>query len=171
MKGKLIIAFTFIGVFLVGFYVNANYVKPSSNTHKTVEIKKDEMNPEAGMNLGAFSVSMNVKDLATSIEFYEKLGFAQFGGGVEMNYVIMKHGTTLIGLFQGMFEGNILTFNPGWDENAQNLENFTDVREIQSKLNEMGIETGAEIDPSTSGPASIILTDPDGNTIFVDQHR
>ena len=172
MKGKAIIAIAFIGIFLVGFYVSANYNTPPNNNEDTPKsFKKDEINTKEELNLGTFSVSMNVKDLATSIAFYEKLGFEQFGGGTEMNYVIMKNGTTLIGLFQGMFEGNILTFNPGWDENAQNLESFKDVREIQTILDKKDIETGDKIDPATSGPASLILTDPDGNTIFIDQHR
>jgi catechol 2,3-dioxygenase-like lactoylglutathione lyase family enzyme len=123
------------------------------------------------MKLGAFSVSLAVKDLQVSKEFYEKLGFSVFGGNEEMNYLIMKNGNSLIGLFQGMFEGNILTFNPGWDENAAELETFDDVREIQASLKKDNIELIREADPVTSGPESITLIDPDGNAILIDQHR
>ena len=123
------------------------------------------------MKLGAFSASLSVKDLQTSKEFYEKLGFRQFAGAMEMNYLIMKNGNALIGLFQGMFEGNILTFNPGWDENAKNLEEFDDVREIQKTLKSKGVNFNAEADETTDGPASFVITDPDGNTILIDQHR
>jgi catechol 2,3-dioxygenase-like lactoylglutathione lyase family enzyme len=123
------------------------------------------------MKLGAFSVSLAVKDLQVSKEFYEKLGFSVFAGNEEMNYLIMKNGNSLIGLFQGMFEGNILTFNPGWDENAAELETFDDVREIQASLKKDNIELIREADPVTSGPASITLIDPDGNAILIDQHR
>ena len=122
------------------------------------------------MNLGAFSVSLSVKDLTISKEFYEKLGFKVFGGQLDMNYLIMKNGTTLIGLFQGMFENNILTFNPGWDENANSLEKFDDVRVIQQKLKTEGIAIDKEADKTTKGPESIILIDPDGNSILIDQH-
>ncbi|NGX85014.1 VOC family protein [Aequorivita sp. KMM 9714] len=123
------------------------------------------------MKLGAFSVSLNVKDLRVSKQFYENLGFKVFGGSMEHNYLIMKNGNALIGIFQGMFEGNILTFNPGWDENAQNLESFDDVREIQKSLKQSGVELSTEADENTSGPASITLSDPDGNIILIDQHR
>jgi len=123
------------------------------------------------MKLGAFSVSLSVKDLSISKEFYEKLGFSVFGGDEKMNYLIMKNGNSLIGLFQGMFEGNILTFNPGWDENASPLDEFDDVREIQASLKKDNVELTSEADPVTSGPASITLIDPDGNAILIDQHR
>ena len=123
------------------------------------------------MKLGAFSVSLNVKDITASKQFYENLGFSVFAGGMEQNYLIMKNGNSLIGLFQGMFEGNILTFNPGWDENAKNLEMFDDVREIQQQLKSKGIELTTVADEETSGPASIMTTDPDGNVILFDQHR
>lgn len=123
------------------------------------------------MKLGAFSVSLSVKDLSVSKEFYEKLGFSVFGGDDKMNYLIMKNGNSLIGLFQGMFEGNILTFNPGWDENAAALDEFDDVREIQASLKKDHVELIREADPVTSGPASITLIDPDGNAILIDQHR
>lgn len=123
------------------------------------------------MKLGAFSISINVKDLKTSKEFYEKLGFKAFGGSMEQHYLIMKNENALIGLFQGMFEGNILTFNPGWDENAQNLEEFDDVREIQKSLKSNEINLISEADENSNGPGSIMLTDPDGNMILIDQHR
>ena len=123
------------------------------------------------MKLGVFSLSLSVKDLAKSKEFYEKLGFSSMGGSMENNYLIMKNGSTLIGLFQAMFDGNMLTFNPGWDENAQNLEEFDDVREIQKKLKESGVELDKTADESTTGPEHIFLKDPDGNMILIDQHR
>ncbi|MEG1589617.1 VOC family protein [Chryseobacterium sp.] len=123
------------------------------------------------MKLGVFSLSLSVKDLAKSKEFYEKLGFSAMGGGMENNYLIMKNGSTLIGLFQAMFDGNMLTFNPGWDENAQNLEEFDDVREIQKKLKESGVDLDKTADETTSGPEHIFLKDPDGNMILIDQHR
>jgi len=123
------------------------------------------------MKVGAFSNSLNVKDLNASKEFYEKLGFTVFGGSMEMNYLIMKNGDALIGLFQGMFEGNIMTFNPGWDQSAQNLDEFDDVRDIQKKLKADGLDAGIDIDPDSKGPANFMITDPDGNVIYFDQHR
>jgi lactoylglutathione lyase len=123
------------------------------------------------MKLGAFSISLSVKDLQKSRDFYEKLGFTMMAGNTEQNYLIMKNGSTLIGLFQAMFDGNMLTFNPGWDENAQNLESFDDVRTIQRHLKENGVEIDREADESTSGPEHIYLKDPDGNMILIDQHR
>ena len=123
------------------------------------------------MKLGAFSISLNVKDLNASKEFYENLGFTVFAGKPEMNYYIMKNGNALIGLFQGMFEKNIITFNPGWDESANMLESFDDVREIQKDLKSKGVVLDTEADESTTGPASIVLTDPDGNPVLIDQHR
>lgn len=123
------------------------------------------------MKLGAFSVSLSVKDIYASKEFYEKLGFAVFAGDISKNYLIMKNEHTLIGLFQGMFENNILTFNPGWDENAQNMDVFDDVRAIQRQLKNNGITIEPEVDESTTGPAAFIITDPDGNVIYIDQHR
>ncbi|MBR9845263.1 MAG: VOC family protein [Algicola sp.] len=122
------------------------------------------------MKLGAFSVSLNVKDIQASKTFYETLGFTVFGGDLEHNYLIMKNGDAIIGLFQGMFEQNILTFNPGWDQNATTLEAFDDVRAIQKHLKSNNIKLERETDDSTSGPASIVLYDPDGNTILIDQH-
>ena len=122
------------------------------------------------MELGAFSVSLTVKDLQASKDFYEKLGFSSMGGDMAHNYLIMKNEDTIIGLFQGMFENNILTFNPGWDQSAQPLETFDDVRDIQTRLKAEGLELALEADPATSGPAHIFLTDPDGNPILIDQH-
>lgn len=122
------------------------------------------------MKLGAFSISLSVKDINASKAFYEKLGFTVFGGDIEKNYLIMKNENSLIGLFQGMFEDNILTFNPGWDSNANNLDDFDDVRDIQRSLKADGIPLNREADESTSGPASIVLFDPDGNVILIDQH-
>ncbi len=123
------------------------------------------------MELGVFSVSLAVKDLEASRRFYQALGFEQFGGGTDMNYLMLKNGDAIIGLFQGMFEGNILTFNPGWDANAEELPEYTDVRELQRRLKDQGLVLDAEADEDSSGPASIMLTDPDGNAILLDQHR
>jgi lactoylglutathione lyase len=122
------------------------------------------------MELGAFSVSLAVKDIEASKLFYEKLGFAVFGGNQSQNWLIMKNGTTVIGLFQGMFDKNILTFNPGWNSDAQKLESFTDIRDLQRQLKDGGLELISEADESSTGPASFMLLDPDGNTILVDQH-
>lgn len=122
------------------------------------------------MKLGAFSISLSVKDLNASKQFYEALGFIVFAGGIEKNYLIMKNGNALVGLFQGMFEHNILTFNPGWDENANLLEQFDDVRAIQRHLKNNNIKLENEVDESTAGPASIIVIDPDGNAVLIDQH-
>ncbi|MGM7700242.1 VOC family protein [Pseudalkalibacillus sp. Hm43] len=123
------------------------------------------------MKLGAFSVSLNVKDIHKSKAFYEKLGFEAFGGDLDQNWLIMKNESCVIGLFQGMFEKNILTFNPGWNENAENLDSFTDVRDLQKQLKEQGIEILSGADETTEGPASFTIEDPDGNPILVDQHR
>jgi catechol 2,3-dioxygenase-like lactoylglutathione lyase family enzyme len=123
------------------------------------------------MNLGQFSISLAVKDLGASRAFYEKLGFTVFGGNAEHHYLIMKQGPTLIGLFQGMFEKNILTFNPGWDADAKDVDPFTDVRALQRRLKEAGVELLEEADDAGSGPAFFTLQDPDGNPILVDQHR
>ena len=122
------------------------------------------------MELGAFSISLAVKDLLVSKQFYQNLGFEVFAGDPANNYLIMKNQGTLIGLFQGMFENNILTFNPGWDSNAQKLESFDDIRDIQKKLKDNGIAIVQEADESTEGPASITVIDPDGNAILIDQH-
>jgi len=122
------------------------------------------------MKLGAFSISLSVKDLAGSKAFYEKLGFTQYAGDMSKNYLIMKNEESLIGLFQGMFPNNIMTFNPGWDQSAQNADPFDDVREIQKQLKNQNLDVGANIE-TDSGPASFMVTDPDGNVILIDQHR
>jgi predicted enzyme related to lactoylglutathione lyase len=122
------------------------------------------------MKLGAFSVSLAVKDITISKSFYEKLGFSVFAGDLEKNYLIMKNEATLIGLFQGMFDNNILTFNPGWDQDANTLTNYDDVRAIQKHLKSHGINFIQKADEGTSGPASFVILDPDGNSILVDQH-
>ncbi len=122
------------------------------------------------MQLGAFSVSLAVKNLEASRSFYEKLGFQAFAGNAAQNWLILKNGDSVIGLFQGMFEKNILTFNPGWDGNAQKLQSFTDIRELQGRLKAQGVQLQVEADESTTGPASLVLADPDGNQILFDQH-
>jgi lactoylglutathione lyase len=122
------------------------------------------------MDLGNFSVSLAVKDIEASKLFYEKMGFVVFGGDQSQNWLILKNGDHVIGLFQGMFENNILTFNPGWNSDVQPLEKFTDIRELQRKLKDRGMEFISEADDSSSGPASFMIVDPDGNTILVDQH-
>ncbi len=122
------------------------------------------------MKLGAFSISLTVKDIKASKAFYEKLGFKDFGGDITQNWLILKNGDCVIGLFQGMFDKNILTFNPGWDGNTQKLDAFTDVRELQKQLKAQGVELMTEADESTTGPASFVVVDPDGNPILVDQH-
>lgn len=150
MKNISILALAVLAAFCLGFVSHTN---------------------DNDMNLGAFSMSLSVKDLKASKEFYENLGFTVFGGGMDQNYLIMKNGNALIGLFQGMFKGNILTFNPGWDENAKDVKEFKDVREIQRHLKSKGVKLTTEADESTKGPASIFLSDPDGNVILLDQHR
>jgi catechol 2,3-dioxygenase-like lactoylglutathione lyase family enzyme len=123
------------------------------------------------MVLGNFSVSLAVKDLEASRQFYDKFGFSTWGGDSKQGWLILKNGSTVIGLFQGMFEKNTLTFNPGWDANAQPLEEFTDVRELQRRLKTQGVALAMEADESTTGPAHFMALDPDGNPILVDQHR
>lgn len=123
------------------------------------------------MKLGAFSVSLAVKDIAASKQFYAALGFEPAGGNEDDNWLILRNGDTVIGLFQGMFERNMLTFNPGWDQQAAETETFTDVRDLQKALRERGVTLDSEADESTSGPGGFMLTDPDGNPVLVDQHR
>ncbi|MDC6403827.1 MULTISPECIES: VOC family protein [Maribacter] len=122
------------------------------------------------MNLGSFSVSLSVKDIKASKAFYEALGFSVFHGDIEQNWLILKNETSTIGLFQGMFEKNILTYNPGWDSNANTLNNYTDIRDIQKQLEGKGLNLVRKVEEGTSGPASITLLDPDGNPILIDQH-
>lgn len=123
------------------------------------------------MSIGAFSISLTVKDIQLSKIFYEKLGFTIFHGEIEQNWLIMKNEDVVIGLFQGMFDKNIMTFNPGWDSNAQEVNPFKDVRVLQNELRDKGIGFIAETDGSKEGPASFIIEDPDGNQILIDQHR
>ena len=122
------------------------------------------------MDLGAFSVSLAVNDLAASNAFYAKLGFTQVGGDADQGWLILRNGRTTVGLFQGMFERNALTFNPGWDDAARPVDGFTDVRELERQLDSQGVEFVSRTEPGSTGPASFIITDPDGNPIFVDQH-
>lgn len=123
------------------------------------------------MQLGAFSISLAVKDIEASRAFYEKLGFKPLGGDIAQKWLILKNGDHIIGLFQGMFEKNMLTFNPGWDQDARPLESFTDIRDLQRELKVAGIQFKTEANETTTGPASFIVIDPDGNPILVDQHR
>ncbi|BCB05373.1 VOC family protein [Bacillus sp. KH172YL63] len=123
------------------------------------------------MKLGAFSISLTVKNINKSKEFYEKLGFETLGGDLSQKWLIMKNESTVIGLFEGMFEKNLLTFNPGWNQNAENLDSFTDIRILQKQLKEQGIKIVSEADESSEGPASFTIEDPDGNPILIDQHR
>jgi predicted enzyme related to lactoylglutathione lyase len=171
MKRTAFIILGVAAIFGAGFTVSnvfSNHTVEKGNIEQT---KNNKSKKEISMKLGAFSVSLSVKDLNVSKEFYENLGFKEFGGGMEQNYLIMKNGNALIGLFQGMFEGNILTFNPGWDENAKNLDEFDDVRKIQQHLKNQGVQMISEADETTAGPASFMITDPDGNVVLVDQHR
>ena len=123
------------------------------------------------MDLGSFSVSLAVKDLQASRDFYEKLGFEASGGDAEQSWLILRNGAHVIGLFEGMFEQNILTFNPGWNQSGEEAETFTDIREIQRQLERQGITPASQVDENSTGPASLMLTDPDGNAILLDQHR
>ena len=126
---------------------------------------------QKNMELGAFSISLKVKDIKKSVEFYEKLGFTYKAGNIDQNWIVLINGSSVIGLFQGFIEENTLTFNPGWDQQAQNLHEFTDVREIQKKLKAKDVKLDREADEKTTGPEYIILKDPDGNPILIDQHR
>lgn len=166
MKKRFLIIAGIVASFVTGYFLNTVVAQKPNNTTETTKTERQN-----NMKLGAFSISLSVKDLRTSKEFYEKLGFNAFAGSLEQNYLIMKNGNALIGLFQGMFEGNILTFNPGWDENASNIENFNDIRDIQKQLKISGLKLTSEADVKTKGPASLMLTDPDGNVILLDQHR
>jgi catechol 2,3-dioxygenase-like lactoylglutathione lyase family enzyme len=122
------------------------------------------------MQLGAFSISLAVKDIEASRAFYEKLGFEPFAGDASQNWLILRNGQTVVGLFQGMFEKNTLTFNPGWNQDASEMKDFTDVRELQRQLKAKGVELAAAAEENTKGPASFIAIDPDGNRILIDQH-
>lgn len=165
MKNKLTTSIFILLAFGFGFIIHAVTAKHTADDH-FYSIKLN-----SNMKLGAFSVSLSVKDLEVSKTFYEAMGFSVFAGSMKQNYLIMKNGNALIGLFQGMFAGNILTFNPGWDENAQNLTEFDDIRTIQKLLKSEGLQLSSEADEKGKGPASLMLTDPDGNVILLDQHR
>ena len=169
MKKTLAITGGLILSFVLGFYVNSKMPKETIKNDQSPHYTKKEKTKT--MKLGAFSISLNVKDLEVSKQFYEQLGFTVLGGDLKQNYLIMKNENSLIGLFQGMFEQNILTFNPGWDSDAKNIEEFDDVRSIQQHLKSKDIKIVVEADEKTSGPASMVLTDPDGNVIYIDQHR
>ena len=153
------------GSAIVALVCSLGLVTAGVASHPTTQESQEE-----SMKLGAFSVSLAVKDIKASKEFYEKLDFEEVGGNLEQNWLILRNGTTTIGLFQGMFEQNIMTFNPGWTSDNEALEDFQDVREIQKLLKERGLEMNPEADESTSGPASFVLVDPDGNPVLFDQH-
>lgn len=169
MKKTALIILALIASFGLGLYFNSLIAQQDKTT--TMQSKVISDNEMDSLKLGAFSVSLSVKDIHVSKTFYENLGFTVFAGDIANNYLIMKNESTLIGLFQGMFQGNILTFNPGWDENAMNLDKFTDVREIQQHLKDKGLTINPEADTNTTGPASFMVTDPDGNVLLFDQHR
>jgi lactoylglutathione lyase len=145
-------------------------MRPKPEQRPWVRERISAQQKEQGMELGAFSISLAVRNLEASRKFYEKFGFKVFGGDASQNWLILKNGDHVIGLFQGMFDKNILTFNPGWDGNAKKLATFTDVRELQRQLKAQGVQMVNEADESTTGPASFMAVDPDGNPILVDQH-
>ena len=133
--------------------------------------QENNISNQKNMELGAFSISLKVKDIKKSVEFYEKLGFTYKAGNIDQNWIVLKNGSSVIGFFQGYIEENTLTFNPGWDQSASEVNPFTDVIEIQKKLKEKGVKVDREANETTKGPEYIILTDPDGNPILIDQHR
>lgn len=170
MKRTALLTSGLLASFGIGLLINPLISGQAGNIFKpqVTNISEERTDP---LKLGAFSISLSVKDLKVSKQFYENLGFQVFGGSMEHNYLILKNENSLIGLFQGMFEGNMLTFNPGWNENAKNTDPFDDVREIQKHLKNNNIKLTMEADEKTSGPASLMLNDPDGNVILIDQHR
>ena len=170
MRNTILLIAGLLLSFGLGYFLHAK--QPLNHTGLNINIDQ-EKNAGQNMKLGAFSVSLNVRDIKISREFYEKLGFSVLAGDSRKNYLIMKNENSLIGLFQGMFEGNILTFNPnpGWDENGNNIEEFKDVREIHRYLKGIGFMIEGEVDERSSGPAGFMVTDPDGNIILIDQHR
>jgi len=167
MIGKLLLLLS-VGCLAFMPLKNHNY---APSTELSVQKQSPANQKEQGMELGNFSISLAVKDIEASKSFYEKFGFKVFMGNVAQKWLIMKNGEHVIGLFQGMFEKNIMTFNPGWDSNGQNLVSFTDVRELQRQLKAKGVKLQTEADEKTTGPASFMAVDPDGNQILVDQHR
>jgi catechol 2,3-dioxygenase-like lactoylglutathione lyase family enzyme len=160
MKKTIFLSLALVAAFTLGSFVQSK-----------LDDKEKAKKEEKTLKLGVFSLSMNVKDLKVSKAFYENLGFRQSGGDENQNYVVMKNERTVIGLFQGIFEGNMLTFNPGWDENKKNLKKFDDVRVIQKELKAKDVTLIQEADDKTTGPAYIMFNDPDGNVILIDQHR
>lgn len=161
-----------LGLTAIGLAPLNIFASPKEDFLKTVPedlIKQLSTNAD-NMKLGAFSISLSVKDINVSKQFYENLGFKVLGGDIKKNYFVMKNENALIGIFQGMFKGNILTFNPGWDENAKKVETFDDVRKIQQQLKGKGLKFESEADEKSSGPAGFFLLDPDGNSILIDQH-
>ena len=161
------------GVLALGAYAtNSSLQTGDEKSEKSIQAKTEAAKTEAAktMPLGQFSLSLSVKDLKASRAFYEKLDFKEVGGKMEQNWIVLQNGTTTIGLFQGMFEGNMMTFNPGWDKDKKTLKKFGDVRAIQSKLKERGVKITLEADADSEGPAHFILADPDGNAIMFDQH-
>lgn len=166
MKKLLVLSLGLNLVFLTSSSIFSPTKQQKMATKESSETQKE------GLKLGAFSVSLPVKDLKVSSTFYQNLGFKLLGGDLKQNYLILKNGNCIIGLFQGMFDKQMLTFNPGWDENAENIAEFNDIREIQAQVIQSNMPIiGKKIDPETSGPASLMLQDPDGNVILVDQHR
>jgi predicted lactoylglutathione lyase len=165
---------TFKVVVLIGFVLLLSRIPEQRDSYvsanQAVSFVTNSLNKKK-MKLGAFSVSLNVKDLIASKTFYEKLGFEVLGGDIKKNYLIMKNENALIGLFHGMFENNILTFNPGWNESGKEIATFDDIRVVEQMLKDKGIKLDSEIAKNTKGPASLIIKDPDGNVIFIDQHR
>lgn len=172
MKNAALIILGLGASFCFGYFFKTIFAKQTEPETKieqpNIPTNKEK---EGHLKLGAFSMSLSVKDLKASKEFYESLGFTTFASEMKNNYLIMKNENALIGLFQGMFKGNILTFNPGWDENAKNIDKFNDIREIQKQLKSKGIKLTAEADEKTTGPASLMTIDPDSNIILIDQHR
>lgn len=168
MKNYILLSIGLLAMISCSLTKNENSEKTTAAISKTSSLDQTK---NKNIKLGAFSLSLSVKDLNVSRQFYESLGFTVSGGNAESNYLIMKNEKSLIGLFNGMFEGNIITFNPGWDENAKNIESFDDVRVIQQQLKSENIELMTAADETTTGPASIMLKDPDGNLILIDQHR
>ncbi len=156
----------------LAFALGAGLTSAVSPTTPTQSSTTQDSKPKEApaMQLGNFSVSLAVKDIKASKVFYENLGFAKVGGVLEQNWLVLQNGTTTIGLFQGMFEENILTFNPGWDHEKNTLKEFQDVRELQAELKEKGVTFATEADAASTGPASFVIVDPDGNSILVDQH-
>ena len=154
----------------LAFVAFAGTPSSQSSNPKAEKASRQKTKKTKGMQLGNFSVSLAVKDIKASKAFYEKLDFKKVGGKLEQNWIILQNGTTTIGLFQGMFKKNVMTFNPGWDKDKNTLKNFQDVRELQAMIKKRGIKPVQEAKPNGKGPASFILADPDGNQIFIDQH-